>query len=183
MGTFQDYHFFLLAVSLCLSAAATTLGAISFSLTPFFSPVVATGILTFVHHITILLAGRNKAHIPRIYTRSSVACTYLLTLLWMACLAVSITFAVLLFLGKIHNPHPRGKIWTTIVSGISLLETSFVLFLAIKYHKELKQIRYRDKWRWRIDTNMNASQWRSVYPSSCRSKHHSFLNSIGKIPS
>jgi hypothetical protein len=138
------------------------------ALTIDFSPVVwlipAVIALTFIHNTFILLvASAESYHSPRLYSPTPVSIAYFLTFLWTTSLAASIAITSLLFANAIRTTDEKIKIWVVVIAGVSLLETILLGFIAIMSHREMKHIRYKNKWRWRVDiTGGHPSQWRLV---------------------
>ncbi|PPQ90559.1 hypothetical protein CVT25_015873 [Psilocybe cyanescens] len=117
--------------------------------------------LTFIYNTYILLIGGSESYnSPRLYSALTVGVAYLLTFLWTISLAASTTITCLLLTNIIHTPDENIKIWMPILTAVSLLESLLLGFMAVRSHKEMKQILYKNKWKWRIDIQgVNSSQW------------------------
>jgi len=164
MGSFPQHLFSLVVASLCLSTVGMAFGALSITLSPIIWIIPAIIVLTFIHHTYILLmASAETYNSPRLYSAMTIGCGYTLAFLWTAALAASATIAGLLFTNIIRVDDGKIKIWMTVLSGVSLVESLLLGLIAVKSHQELRQIRYRNKWRWRVDiTGNRPSPWRSV---------------------
>lgn len=164
MGSFSHHLFPLATTSLFLSTVEMVFAGLSLNVSPVIWIVPSVVIMTFAHHTYILLLGSSEKHNDlRIYSSVPVACGYILAFLWSAALAVSVTLACLLLSGimKSTDDGDKVKIWMPIVAGISLVEAIIVLYISIRSHKEMRRIRYSNKWRWRIDLTAGGSTpWR-----------------------
>ncbi|KDR75023.1 hypothetical protein GALMADRAFT_98125 [Galerina marginata CBS 339.88] len=164
MGSFPQHLFSLILASLCFSTIGMVFGALAITLSPIIWIIPAIIALTFIYHTFILLvASAETYHSPRLYTPYTIGCAYILSFFWTATLAVSIAVSCLLLTDVVHTTDDKIKIWMLILSSVSLLESALLGYMAVMSHKEMKQIRYQNKWRWRIDiTGVNSPQWRSV---------------------
>jgi hypothetical protein len=141
-------------------------GALAITLSPIVWLIPAVIALTFIYHTFILLvASAETYNSPRIYSPSAIVCAYFLSFLWTASLAASIAIACLLSTSVIQTTDEKIKIWIPIISGVSLFESMLLGFVAIMSHREMKQVRYRNKWRWRVNiTKGDPSQWSIAKP-------------------
>ncbi|CAA7260576.1 unnamed protein product [Cyclocybe aegerita] len=122
--------------------------------------IPAISIATFIYHIIILFVGSwETTEAPRLYTKYCIACAYAAAVLWIANLGVAITYTALLYANKLHQSTAMHKIWLPIITAVSLSQSLLLVFMAIKLRREIKEIEYRNKWRWRIGSPANGSQW------------------------
>ena len=167
MGSLPQHLFPLTTISLFLSAVGMVFAGLSLNVSPVIWIVPSVIIFTFAHHTYILLLGSSEKQSDlRIYSSAPIVCGYILAFLWSAALAVSVTLACLLLSGIMKSTDDGGKvkIWMPIIGGISLVEVIIVLYISVRSHQEMKRIRYRNKWRWRLDlTGRNETPWRSVF--------------------
>ncbi|KAF8971136.1 hypothetical protein BDZ97DRAFT_1341570 [Flammula alnicola] len=161
MGSFPQQFFSLIVTSLSISTVGMVFGGLSLTLSPIIWLIPAVIIITFSFHTYILLLGSSETYSsPRIYSPIPIGCAYVLAFLWSAALAASVTLTCLLLSGIIRSTDDKVKIWMPILSGVSLLQAMLFCFIAIQSHREMKKIRYRNKWRWRVDiTGGSPSQW------------------------
>jgi hypothetical protein len=165
MGSFSQQLFFLISTSLFLSTVGMVFSILSLSVSPVIWFIPGVIIFTFSYHSYILLLGSSETYnSPRIYSSLPIACAYILAFLWTAAIAVSVTFTSLLLTGVMKiTDDDKVKFWMPIVAGVSLVEAAIMIYIAVQSHREMKQLRYRNKWRWRIDINGgNPVPWRSV---------------------
>ena len=163
MGTIHKYLFLLICTSIGISLASISFAALAIKLSPGVWLIPAVVILTIVYHTVILLLAHSETFAtPRIYSTSSIACAYLLTSLWTAIFVTSVTFTYLVLTKKWATTNNKLLIWMILISTLSLIETVVIGFIAIKSHKELRQIRYKQKWEWRHGGPAGTAQWRSV---------------------
>ncbi|KAF4621231.1 hypothetical protein D9613_000248 [Agrocybe pediades] len=151
-----------MVASLCISSIGMAFGALAITLSPILWLIPAVIALTFIYHTYVLLMASAESYTsPRIYSASAIGCGYVLAFLWTAALAASATISSLLFINIITVDDSKVKYYLAVLAGVSLLESLLFGFIAVKSHKELKKIRYRNKWRWRVDITGNSpAQWR-----------------------
>ncbi|KAF5328860.1 hypothetical protein D9619_011728 [Psilocybe cf. subviscida] len=152
MGSFQQLFFTLLAFSLFISTVGVTFSGLSLTISPvaWIIPIIAT--ITFTHHTYIILHGHADTYSsPRIYTPILFRCTCLLSFLWMAAFAATATITYLLLSGIMRSTDDKAEIWFPIMAGAALLEVLLLTIIAIQTRKEMKQVQYRNKWKWRVD--------------------------------
>ncbi|KAF8813969.1 hypothetical protein BYT27DRAFT_6365377 [Phlegmacium glaucopus] len=137
MGAFHQYLFSLICTSLSISVA------------------------TFIYHTLVLLIAHSETYsTPRIYQTSSITCAYLLTSLWTAIFVMSVTFTSLVLTKKWATTNNKMHIWMILISVLSLIEIMVMGFIAIISHKELRQLRYKQKWEWRNGGPVgNTAKW------------------------
>ncbi|KAF8902936.1 hypothetical protein CPB84DRAFT_1775267 [Gymnopilus junonius] len=166
MGSFPQHFFSLIVASLCISTVGMVFGALTIDLSPIVWFIPAVIALTFIYNTFILLvASAETYNSPRLYSPSPIGCAYFLTFLWTASLAASTAITFLLFTNIIRTTDEKIKIWMAIIAGVSLLEAILLGFVAIMSHREMKQIRYKNKWRWRVDIGGgHPSQWSIAKP-------------------
>ncbi|KAH9484952.1 hypothetical protein JR316_0001856 [Psilocybe cubensis] len=164
MGSFPQQFFSVTITSLCISGIGMVFGGLATDLSPIVWLIPLVIALTFIYNTYILLTGSSESYnSPRLYSALTVGVAYFLTFLWTISLAASITMTCLLLTNIINTPDENIKIWMPIVSGVSLLQSVLLGFMAVRSHQEMKQIRYKNKWKWRIDIQgVNNSQWRLV---------------------
>jgi hypothetical protein len=152
MGSFQQLFFTLLVVSLFTSTVGIVFSGLSLTISPvaWIIPIIA--IITFAHHTYIILHGHADTYSsPRIYTPILFRCTCILSFLWMAALAATATITYLLLSGIMRSTDDKAEIWCPIMAGVALLEVLLFTIIAIQMRKEMKQVQYRNKWKWRVD--------------------------------
>jgi len=160
MVAFHEYFFSLICTSLSISVASTSFAALAITLSPAIWLIPIVVIITFSHHSLILLVAHSEAYkTPRIYSTSSIICVYLLTSLWVAVFVTSVTFTCLVLTKKRVTTNNEMHIWMTLLSALSFIEIMIVGFIAITSHKELKKLRYKQKWEWRKGGPAGTAQW------------------------
>jgi hypothetical protein len=160
---FHEYLFSLMCTSLIISVASTSFAALAITFSPAVWLIPIVVVMTFSYHTLVLLVARSETYTtPRIYSMSSVTCAYLLTSLWAAGFVTSVTFTYLVLTKKWTTTNNEIHIWMILLSVLSLIEIIIMGFIAISSHKELRRLRYRQKWEWRNGGPAGTAQWRSV---------------------
>lgn len=164
MILFHDYLFLLIYTSLSISLASAVFAALTVTFSPAVWLIPAVVIMTFVYHIVVLLIVHSETYrSPRIYSTLSVTCAYLLTSLWAAIFVMSVTFTYLVSTKKWATMKNEMHIWIILLSALSFIEIVLMGFIAIRSHKELRQIRYKRKWEWSLGS---TAGWRLVHPEN-----------------
>ena len=147
MGSFPRHFFSLTVTSLCISTIGMVFAALTIDLSPIVWLIPGVIALTFIYNTFILLvASAETYNSRRLYAPTPIGCAYFLTFLWTASLAAATAITVLLFANVIQHSDGKIKIWMSIIAGVSLLEAILLGVIAVMSHRELKQIRYKDKW-------------------------------------
>ncbi|KAF9522662.1 hypothetical protein CPB83DRAFT_911201 [Crepidotus variabilis] len=150
MSSLPDYVLAILLASTFVSSIIVIFGSMCLSVSLILWAIPASIFLTLVHHLTtFLIRGLQKSNMPRIYTLASIIFTFVIAILWLACLAISATIMALLFCGRVHAKDDQPKVVLGLLSGLCLLEVILMAFLAIRGVRERKQIQYTEKWTWR----------------------------------
>jgi len=142
--------------------ASTSFAALAIKLFPALWLVPAVFIITFGYHtlISILLVVYSEtSKAPRIYSTPSITCAYLLTSSWVAVFATSVAFTCLLFTKKMVTTDDEIHIWMILLSALSFVEIMIMGIIAIGSHKELRKLRYKQKWEWRNGGPAGTAQW------------------------
>lgn len=163
MVVFHHCLLSFICVSLSTSVASTSFAALAIKSFPALWLIPVVFIITFSYHtlISILLVARSgTSKASRIYSTPSIICAYLLTSLWVAVFATSLTFTCLLLIKKMVATNNKIHIWMILLSALSFVEIIIMGIIAIGSHKELRKLQYKRKWEW-SESGWSA-QWRSA---------------------
>lgn len=172
MNSLPPHVFVLFCLSSVISTAVLVLGALVLPLTPALWTIPGAVILTLLYHaLVIFLSSKTQTHLNversrRAYSILSVSGAYTLTVVWIAALAISLTFTLLSALGKIVllPNHPRINPLLITATILSFFQIILMVAIGVISHKERRQERYREKWTWKLKINTSNSSWPGSIP-------------------
>jgi len=155
------YQFFILICgSLCLSTIAMVFSALILNVSPLLYVFPPVFVLTILYHFVMLIVSSGEsAGSLRIFCRTNVISSFILSILWIVTAGLAVAVNVLIGKGKLNTS--KGS-WTAIIPCLCAFLEAFVIgAIAFFTRRERNRILYTDKWRWRAGHagGGSSSQW------------------------
>lgn len=156
--------FILICASLCVSTIAMVFSALILTSSHLLDIFPAAFALTIFYHFVILIISNGEpAGSLRVFCRTNVISTFILSILWLTTAGLTVAVNVLIGKGKLNMS--QGS-WSAIIPCVcAFLEAIIIGSIAFFTRRERNRILYTDKWRWRAGQGVggSSSQWRYVF--------------------